>query len=276
MNKTKNILKPKIKICKKNFPIYASKSYAGNKILEYTKMQQKKYHTKCIIDNISWFGDLKESKKYKTKNQHVYKWLCKKNINLLTMNKQNESFFEYYFTNSKLKLKTAIQLTNNQIQKIKNKMNKKNIKIDSNYLDLTQNEKAYYEFKFAYGYISLKEQTEFMKLIRYLIKEKYIDIQMRKGKSIIHKLFMKIQYYRVFSKKDMGNKKYNRLSIYWFDKYALYNLCKIIPSKYKIDGVFQPNKNSFWFPDLILYKMNIKEYVLYNPHECLIYDKVII
>jgi len=68
---------------------------------------------------------------------------------------------------------------------------------------------------------------------------------------------------------------YNRLSIYLFDKYALNNLCKIIPSHFKISGVLQENTKSFWFPDLIVYKMNIKEYVLYNPHHNLIYDKIV-
>jgi hypothetical protein len=265
---------PKIKILKEKKSIYASKSFSGNKILEYTKQQENKHHTKCIMDNISWFGDLKEAKKYKTKNQHVYKWILKKNTNLLIMNKQNEMFFQHYFLNTHKKLKTTIQLTNKQINILKKKIQQKNI--HTPYLNLSNNERAYYEFKFAYGYITLKEQYEFMKFIKFLINEKFVDIQMRKGKSIIYKLNMKIKYFDFFSKKKKHHQKYHRLSIYQFDKYALYNLCKIIPSKYKIDGVVQLNYRSFWFPDLIIYKMNIKEYVLYNPHQCLKYDKLIL
>jgi len=70
------------------------------------------------------------------------------------------------------------------------------------------------------------------------------------------------------------NEKYNRLSFYAFDKCALINLCKIIPSEYGISGVYQPNLKSFWFPDLKVYKMDIKEYVLYNPHHNLVYNGI--
>ena len=129
-------------------------------------------------------------------------------------------------------------------------------------------------FKFAYGYITTEEQYQFMKLIKFLIQHKFMDIKMREGTSILNKLTKKIDYYYLLGKTNT-NKKYNRLSIYSFDKYALNNLCKIIPSNYKISGVIQENTKSFWFPDLIVYKMNIKEYVLYNPHHNLIYDKVI-
>ena len=55
------------------------------------------------------------------------------------------------------------------------------------------------------------------------------------------------------------------------------NLCKIVYNKkdYKIDGVYQKNDTSFWFPNLIVYKMDIEEYILFNPHHNLIYDKLI-
>jgi hypothetical protein len=54
------------------------------------------------------------------------------------------------------------------------------------------------------------------------------------------------------------------------------NLCKISNnSKYKINGVYQKNDTSFWFPDLIVYKMNIQEYILFNPQDNLIYDTII-
>ena len=55
------------------------------------------------------------------------------------------------------------------------------------------------------------------------------------------------------------------------DKYAIMNLCKIVPKE--ISGVFQPNINSFWFPNFIIYKMNIEETILFNPHHNLIYEK---
>ena len=62
-----------------------------------------------------------------------------------------------------------------------------------------------------------------------------------------------------------------------FDKYAIMNLCKLVYNKkeYKISGVYQKNDTSFWFPNLIVYKMNIQEYILFNPHHNLIYEKII-
>lgn len=36
---------------------------------------------------------------------------------------------------------------------------------------MSNNERAYFEFKFAYGYISLEEQYQFMKLVKFLIEK---------------------------------------------------------------------------------------------------------
>ena len=62
---------------------------------------------------------------------------------------------------------------------------------------------------------------------------------------------------------------------YYFDKYAIMNLCKIVyhNKDYNISGVYQKNTKSFWFPDLLVYKMNIQEYILFNPSHNLIYEK---
>ncbi len=270
--KNNYLLKPSIKILKPGYSLYASKKSYGDKILEHTKEEEKKYNDSCLFGNMSWFGDLEQAKSYKTKYQNIYKWEIKKPTNLLIMNKQNEKFFQHYFNNTKLTLSTLINLTDKQIIKAKKMIEDENIKCP--YFNLSQNEKAFFEFKFAYGYINVEEQYQFMKLIKLLITNKFMDIKMREGTSILNKLNTKINYYYYLNKtttKDM----YNRLSIYLFDKYALNNLCKIIPSHFKISGVLQVNTKSFWFPNLVVYKMNIKEYVLYNPHQNLVYDKIV-
>jgi len=264
--------KPSLKVLKIGYPLYASKKSYGDKILEHTKEEEKKYNDSCLFGNMSWFGDLEQAKSYKTEDQNIYKWKIKKSTNLLIMNKQNEKFFQHYFNNTKLTLSTLINLTDKQIVKAKKKIEDENINCP--YFNLSQNEKAFFEFKFAYGYISVEEQYQFMKLIKLLITNKFMDIKMREGTSILKKLNKKINYYYYLNKTNT-KEMYNRLSIYLFDKYALNNLCKIIPSNFKISGVLQENTKSFWFPDLIVYKMNIKEYVLYNPHHNLIYDKII-
>lgn len=257
---------PLIKVLKIGYPLYASKAYEGSAILEYNKQQEEKYHDKCLMQNSSWFGDLNVAKSYKTKDTHIYLWKIKNKTNLLSINTANELFVKDIFTRTKLKLIPTIKLNKEQISKIN---------YDHEYLKMTSNEKALYEFNFCFGFITVDEQYKFMKLIKYLINNKFIDIKMRNGKSIIGKLNMKIKYYEltsIFGKKE----KFNRLSFVDFDKHAIMNLCKIVNNnKYKIDGVYQKNDTSFWFPNLIVYKMNIQEYILFNPHHSLVYDKII-
>lgn len=272
-NKTikKRSLQPKIRNLIKGYSIYAAKSFDGEAILKYTKEQEEKSKDKCLYTNISWFGDLKQAQIYKTSKTKIYKWLVKKNTKLLVMNRENEKFFEHYFKNYRGDLVITINLSGNQISEAMEKL--KDTDIDYSYLNMSENEKAYFEFAFAYGYITVDKQYEFMRLIKFLIQNKIIDIQKRDGSSVINKINMKINYYFLLNKLNR-HKKNNRLSLYTFDKNALINLCKIIPNTYNIDGVYQPNSKSFWFPDLKIYKMDISEYVLYNPHKNLIYDSI--
>lgn len=54
------------------------------------------------------------------------------------------------------------------------------------------------------------------------------------------------------------------------------NLCKIVNNKhYNISGVYQENTSSFWFPTMISNIKNLEEYILFNPHKHLVYDKLI-
>lgn len=268
-NKTrkKHYLKPSLRVLKTGYPLYASKKHEGDKLLEYKMNAEKKTNDHCLLDNSSWFGDLNVAKSYKKKDTQIYKWKIKKPTYLLNINKENEDFINNLFNNSKINLTPTINLTEEQLKKID---------YEHPYISMNKNAKALYEFKFAFGYITLKEQFEFLKLVSYLIKNKFIKLDTREGKSIIKKLDFKINYYRI-SHFLSKNEKYNRISFYLFDKYAIMNLCKLVYNKndYKISGVYQKNDTSFWFPDLIVYKMNIQEYILFNPHHNLVYDKVI-
>ena len=267
-NKTRKIysIKPSIKVLKTGFPLYASKKYEGSTILEYNKKQEIKYHNKCLMQNSSWFADLNVAKNYKTPDRHIYRWKTKKVTKLLNINSQNESFIDNIFKTSKAKLIPTINLTKEQINKIK---------YEHSYLNMSTNEKALYEFKFCFGFIKVNEQYEFMKLIEYLIENKFIEIKRRDGGSILKKLKIKIVYYNVASLLDKKEKN-NRLSFYDFDKHAIMNLCKIVNNKtYNISGVYQKNNKSFWFPDLIVYKMDIQEYILFDPQDNLVYEKLI-
>jgi hypothetical protein len=260
-------LQPKLKFLKVGYPLFASKKFEGDKLLKFKKKAETQSHDHCLLDNSSWFGSLKVAKSYKTSDTKIYEWKIKKPTYLLKINKENKNFIQYIFESTKVELTPTINLISKQL---------KEIDYEHPYIKMNNNEKALYEFNFAFGYITVKEQYEFLKFVRYLIKNNYIKMDTREGKSIIKKLDFKINYYNVGSllpKKE----KYNRLSFYYFDKYAIMNLCKIVYNKkdYKISGVYQKDDTSFWFPDLIVYKMDIEEYILFNPHHNLIYDRVI-
>jgi hypothetical protein len=249
---------PSLKLLYKGYPLFAAKEYEGSTILEYNKNQELQYGDKCLMQNSSWFGDLEVARSYKTKTNHIYKWKTKKQTTLLNINKANEFFIECIFRNTQLKLKPAINLTREQQRKVS---------FEHPYLEMSSNEKALYEFKFCFGYITVHQQYEFMVFVKYLIKNKLVDIKTRGGESILSKLEMKTAYYNIAS--PLGKKeKFNRLSFYLFDKHAIMNLCKINHSKrLTMAGVYQKNDTSFWFPDFIVYKMNIKEYILFNPQD---------
>jgi hypothetical protein len=259
----KNRYKPSFKILQLGYPLYASKKYKGDELLEYQKKAEKDSNNSCLLDNSSWFGDYDVAKSYETKETKLYRWKTKKRTNLLNINPKNADYFKKIFLNTKTKLIPTIYLSEKQI---------KTIKYDHPYIKMTTNEKAYYEFCFAFGYIDVKEQVDFMKLIKYLIENNYITMLTREGKSVVTKMNIKINYYQLnhFSIKD---NQLNRLSFYHLDKHAMMNLCKCVSKE--IAGVYQKNTNSFWFPDFIVYKMNIQEYILFNPHHNLVYDKEI-
>lgn len=260
-------IKPSLKYLDRRFSLYASKQYTGDELLEYEKKTEQKTHNHCLLDNSSWFGSLDVAKSYKTKDTHVYKWDIKKSTYLLKINKENDAFIQNIFKTTRIKLTPTIHLTNIQIKKIK---------YEHPYINMSPNEKALYEFQFAFGYITVEQQYEFMKLVKYLIENKFINLTTREGTSIIDKIDFKINYYNL-SSLIPKKQKMNRLSFYYFDKYAIMNLCKIVYNKkdYKISGVYQKNDTSFWFPNLFIYKMNIEEYILFNPPHNLKYDKMI-
>lgn len=263
---TFKIPKPSLNILKVGYPLFGAKSIGGDKLLEYTKEQEMKNHDSCLLLNSSWFGDYAVAKSYKTSSNKIYRWKIKVKTNLVITNEKNEKFFDSLFTNTSAKLVPTIIFTKQQMEKIK---------YTHPYLQMTDNEKAFFEFKFAFGYITLEEQFDFLKLIEYLLSNKIIVMETRDKASILTKLRQKILYYNtnVFFKRKP---KHNRLSFYYFDKYAVMNLCKSLNTeKINISGIYQKNETSFWFPNFVLYKMNIKEYILFNPQNNLVYDKEI-
>jgi hypothetical protein len=216
-----------LRTLKIGYPLYAAKVFDGNKILEYNRKIEQTTGDHCHINNIGWFGEIDVAKNYKTKDTNIYKFEIKNNTNLLNINKVNEKFLKHLFKNTKKKLIPSISLTSKQVKKID---------YEHPYINMNNNEKSYYEFCFAFGYLNIQEQYNFLNLIKYLIKNNFIEIKRRSGDSIIKKIDIKINYYRanIFLKKQ----KYNRISFYLFDKHALINLCRIVRNSYSISGIY--------------------------------------
>lgn len=255
---------PVIKNLQVGFPLYAAKKYKGDEILEYNRKLEEKKHDHCLQENSSWFGSLQVAKWYNTKGTHIYKWKTKKPTHLLLITRKNEGFLKQLFLNTDIQLTPSVNLT------------KKNLKYEHPYLKMGDNEKAYFEFCFAFGYITIEEQYEFLKLVKYLIENDFIEMKRREGSSIANVITLKLGYYFIKHRMITTKKnKMNRLSFYSIDKYAIMNLCRLVNNpKYKIDGVYQKNDISFWFSQFIT-KRNIEEYILFNPHHHLVYEKMI-
>ena len=134
---------------------------------------------------------------------------------------------------------------------------------------MSQNEKALYEFNFAFGFMTIKEQYEFMIFIKYLIENSFLDIKNRTSKSILTRIILLTHYYNInfISNK---NEKYDRISFYDIDQNAILNLCNLTNKK-NISGICRININKFWVRLVVV----PKEIALFNPHENLTYVEVV-
>lgn len=269
LNKTRKnrnaAIKPDVKVYQKGDFIYGAKDKKiGPNILDYTRSNEKKKKTHCVYENISWFARLEQAKHYKEKDNEIFRWLVKKKLSLVKISEKNKIFFKSLFLHSNKDIKPKIEINTETLSKIDYK---------HPFLQMNDKERALYEFNFLFGYIDLKKQYEFLLFLKYLMEHNFVEILSRKGISLLPKITKKIQFYKMFpfGKKD----KLNRISVYGLEKQVLVNLCSLIYDKYDIDGLYQPNTNSFWFPNLIVYHMNIEELILFSPHTELQNDGIV-
>lgn len=247
---------PSLKILDKDFILYGAKNKdMGFKILDFTKANEDKKQKHCVYENISWFAGLQQAKHYKGKNDLIFKWKVFKKLNLIKITTKNGLFFKNLFLKTNKQIKPALNIKTEYLKKIDYK---------HPYLMMNNNEKCLYEFNFIFGYLSLKQQYEFLLLIKYLMENNFIEILSRHDTNLLPKIMKKIRFYELY---PLGKKqKLNRISLYEINKQALLNICMMTYDKYNIDGVYQPNTNSYWYPDLIVYHMNIEEFILFSPH----------
>jgi hypothetical protein len=97
-----------------------------------------------------------------------------------------------------------------------------------------------------------------------LIENKFIELLSRYNTSLIVKLYRFILNYNI---NKIGKREgLNRITLYPIVKNCVLNLCKMLNSK-NIDGIYQPNISSFWYPKVISnYSYSIEEYILFSPH----------
>lgn len=247
---------PSLKILDKDFILYGAKNKdIGFKILDYTKANEDKKRKHCLYENISWFADIEQAKHYKGKNDLIFKWKVFKKLNLIKITTKNELFFKNLFLKTNKPINPALNIKTDYLKKINYK---------HPYLMMSNNEKCLFEFNFIFGYLSLKQQYEFLLLIKYLMENNFIEILSRHDTNLLPKITKKIRFYELY---PLGKKqKLNRISLYEINKQALLNVCMMTYDKYNIDGLYQPNTNSYWYPDLIVYHMNIEEFILFSPH----------
>jgi hypothetical protein len=244
-------------VISKNKPLYASKSYSSTEILKYNKKNVEESKDRCDGRNISWFGDYKVAQSYETKNDHVRQWETLRKIKLISIDKDNENLFNDRFLETK-----------KQLEPLTDVILPKPVYIHPYINTMNTNERCLYEFKFAFGYITVNEQYEFIKLFDFLLEKNYLSLLSRKN-DIIPSFKLKMYYYGI-NFEDKEKLKYQRFSLYHIDKCVLRNVCKLISTRY--DGVYQPNQKNFWNPNLLVFetfRKNIEEYILFRPQDVL-------
>jgi hypothetical protein len=275
-NKTrKSRGRPSVKVLPLNFSLYGAKEHTGKEILKYTRKnsekQKTKTKTKCIRENVSWFGNYERAMYEYTQNlnsnTHLNTWKITTPTSLVVVNERNRGFFEQLFSVTSHKLTSCIST---------------HIPHDASshpYWKMNNTERCLYEFQFIYGYLSLKEQYEFLLLLKSLLDKKYLKLDKKKS-FILENIGKVIRYYEAdtaITNKHNNSKyeyasrrKMNHLPVYAFEPTILVNICKLFDEQgySNMAGLYVPRQTSFW----ILFSNavnNVEEYILFRPYQVL-------
>jgi hypothetical protein len=228
----------------------------------------------CLLDNLTWFADLKQAVQYVGNKTRIFKWKAKHPIKLLSVVPRNKKYFERLFHQTP---KAKFYTLNVDPSKIPEEH------LSHPYFSMKSNEQALFLFQFAFGYLSLDNQAEFIELIHDLIQEEALDLRGRKGGSIMPNVTTLRKYYQT------GDEEYrsyplNRISFYEVDRMAVLNLCmvsladgsarnKVTKGRQVFDGLFVPQQKSFWFSNTEKERpMDLLEYAFFRPHEKLSFE----
>jgi hypothetical protein len=253
---------PLLKKVKVGHLVYGSKKYKGDEIITYTREMEKKKGTRCLHETISWFGSLHAAKLYATYSTQIYKWRVFKPFHLVVVGgSENAGFFDKVFRNYDGQLVSLISDTN--IQQLK-----KFGLVEAPYLEMSVNERCLYEFKFIFGYLTLREQYQFLLLFTYFDTKDAFDYS-----ASLLKVYASMKYFELNASSvdvdDLGTG--NRISFYEIDKHVVNNFCKCVDGM-GYEGLYQrKNTRSFWYPSFIKYSKDMEEYILFNPSRVLIH-----
>jgi hypothetical protein len=255
---------PLLKKVKVGHLVYASKKYKGDEIITYTREMEKKKGTRCLLETISWFGSLHVAKLYASYSTKIYKWRVFKPFALVVVGgPENAGFFDKVFRNYDGPGQLVSLVSDASIQQLK-----RFGLVDGHhpYLDMSVNERCLYEFKFVFGYLTLREQYQFLLLYSYF-SAKFANIA-DYGASLV-KVYASMKYFELNAAgvDDLGTG--NRISFYEIDKHVVSNFCKCVDGM-GYEGLYQrKNIRSFWYPSFIKYSKDMEEYILFNPSRVL-------
>jgi hypothetical protein len=236
----------------KNFSLFGAKiERVREGLTDYTKKEKD-----CSKNAMSWFSTLDGASQYVDvkKDIIIKEWVLKKKAKLIFLNYANEEFFNNLF---RKKRKNDIQwnvLTTDKDDRF-------------DYTCMPLNERALFELKFAFGMITLKQQTLFLDFLTD-------DVVKLEGRSSRSNVKMKIKlrkFLRNFNIVKRGVRKLlklkgrsvgHRYSLYQIDKNVLSNLCMLLPKSFS--GAYYSDSISEWYPKLKL--QNLEEMILFRPH----------
>jgi hypothetical protein len=227
----------------------------------------------CLLDNLTWFADLKQAVQYVGNKTRIFKWKAKHPIKLLSVSPQNKNYFERLFHQTPRAKFYTLNVVPSKIPEEH---------LSHPYFSMKSNEQALFLFQFAFGYLPLEEQADFIDLIHDLIKADAVDLRGRKGGSIMPNVTTLRKYYQTGEDKYSDEDKLkrasyrhyplNRVSFYEVDRMAALNLCMVVRNPV-FDGIFVPQQKSFWFSNTEKERpMDLLEYAFFRPHEKLTFE----
>jgi len=251
-----------------DFPLYKSilERYDRNSFFTYKLSED-------IIQNcqsIAWFAGKNKAEYYKRKNTIIHQYKVKKPAFIFVANNYNNYNFLKNILSTFEDVDSLRCITELTIDDIPSEIRGKFLKYD--YLTMSKKQRVLFEYCFAFGLISLKEQFMFFKLMLKLQEYNIIsrlNTMMSLTKEEIHPIFLRL-FRQGLNILDTffpeSSKEYNfgnRFSAYSIDINVVQNLCQLLPVNF--NGYIYLHQPSFWHRKM----EDTSEIAIFNPIEIL-------